>query len=243
MMPGQLGLTEFRVLSFDCYGTLIDWESGLLRALDPTRTNVRVNLSDEEVLTAFARHESAQQAETPAMLYSDVLAAVHRRLCDEWGIPATEAQCHAFGESLANWPAFPDTIEALRYLKRYYKLVVLSNVDRRSFARTRDILGIDFDAVYTAEDIGSYKPNIENFHYLLTRLAAEGYGEKHILHVAQSLFHDHVPAKSLGLTTAWIDRYHGKPGAVATPPAGVTYDFRFTSLEDLAQAHRGEFGT
>jgi 2-haloacid dehalogenase len=144
---------------------------------------------------------------------------------------------------LGDWPAFPDSAASLGYLQRFYKLVILSNVDRTSFARSQRKLGVEFFAVYTAEDIGSYKPDPRNFSYLLDRLAQAGHPAGDILHVAQSLHHDHAPANRAGLVSAWIDRRHGAGGG-ATPPAesAVCYDFRFTSMAEFAAAHRAEQG-
>ena len=143
---------------------------------------------------------------------------------------------------MADWPAFPDSAAALHYLKLHYKLVILSNVDRASFAASNRRLGVAFDAVYTAQDIGSYKPNTANFSYLLDHLAALGHGKGEILHTAQSLFHDHAPARRCGLATAWIDRRQDQPGWGATmaPPKDVAWDFRFASLEAMVRAHRRE---
>ncbi len=236
-------LSEFRVLTFDCYGTLIDWERGLLAALQPLLG--RTGSSGETALEAFARHETAQQTETPAMLYSDVLAQVHHRLAGEWGVHSSRAEDERFGASVPDWPAFPDTPAALHYLKQHYKLVILSNIDRASFAASNRRLGVSFDAVCTAQDIGSYKPDPENFRFLLERLAAIGYGRADILHTAQSLFHDHAPAKRCGLATAWIDRRHDRPGwgATAAPPEGAAWDFRFSALADMVEAHRREAGS
>lgn len=231
-------LTDFRVLTFDCYGTLIDWESGIHAALKPLLAAHPV--PRDAALEAFARHEAALEAEAPALLYSDLLALVHRRLAAEWQCPTTDALDAAFGASVPDWPAFPDSAEALAYLKRHYKLVILSNVDRVSFAGSNRRLGVEFDAVYTAQDIGSYKPNPANFRYLLAHLAALGHPPAEILHTAQSLFHDHAPARAAGLASAWIDRRQGSAGWGATPPApeGAGYDFRFPSLAAMAEAHR-----
>jgi 2-haloacid dehalogenase len=232
-----MNLTSFQALTFDCYGTLIDWESGIFAALQPLLRGG--GPARNAALEAFARHESAQEAETPGMLYPEVLARVHRRLAAEWSLPATEADHLAFGASVPDWPAFPDSAEALRYLQGFYKLVILSNVDRTSFAASNARLGVTFDAVYTAEDIGSYKPDPANFRYMLDALAARGLPPAAILHTAQSLFHDHAPARKFGLATAWIDRRHESPGWGATmPQAEAGYDLRFTSMAELAEAHR-----
>lgn len=233
-------LSDFRVLTFDCYGTLIDWEAGILAALAPLRTRTGRDPPDEAALQAFARLESRQQAATPAMPYTDLLAEVHRQLATEWGVAPDAAQAARFGGSIGDWPAFPDTVEALRTLKRDFRLVVLSNVDRAGFAATRPRLGVAFDAVLTAQDVGSYKPDPRNFAYLLERLAADGVERAQVLHVAQSLFHDHAPANAAGLASAWIDRRHETGGWGATAPVSkpVRHDFRFTSMAALAEAHR-----
>jgi len=235
-----MDLSDFRVLTFDCYGTLIDWESGIHTALLPLLRKGNVTLGRDAVLETFARHESAQEAETPAMLYSDLLATVHRRLAAAWGIAATEDEHRRFGASVPDWPAFPDSADALRYLKQHYKLVILSNVDRASFSASNRRLGVEFDAIYTAQDIGSYKPAPANFRYMLDHLAALGYAKDAVLHTAQSLFHDHAPAKQFGLASAWIDRRHDRAGWGATmqPPADASYDFRFPSMAALVEAHR-----
>jgi 2-haloacid dehalogenase len=237
-------LSGFRVLTFDCYGTLIDWESGLLAALQPLLRKGGLTLAPEAVLARFAHHESAQQEATPGMLYSALLAEVHRRLAEEWQVAASAEDHARFGASVADWPAFPDSAEALRYLKQHYALVILSNVDRESFRASNRRLGVEFDAVFTAQDIGSYKPDPANFRFMLERLAARGYPRESILHTAQSLFHDHAPAKRLGLATAWIDRHHDRPGWGATPPPpeDAAYDMRFPSLAAMAAAHRQEVG-
>jgi 2-haloacid dehalogenase len=237
-------LTEFKVLSFDCYGTLIDWETGICDALLPYLEKRGMRLSRDQILESFARHEAAQEAETPGMTYSELLARVHRRLMAEWGVAASEEDHRAFGGSVGEWPAFADTPAALAYLKQHCKLVILSNVDRKSFAASNRRLGVAFDAVHTAEEIGSYKPDPRNFRHLLAALAGQGHGSGDILHVAQSLYHDHRPANALGLRSAWIDRRQGAEGWGATmpPPSDVRWDFRFASLAELVEAHRRESG-
>jgi 2-haloalkanoic acid dehalogenase type II len=234
-------LTDFKVLTFDCYGTLIDWETGILQALAPLRRK-DPRRPDDAVLAAFARHETAQEALTPRMNYSDLLELVHRRLAADWGFPASQEADRAFGRSVGDWPAFADSAAALAYLEQFYALVILSNVDRRSFAASNRRLGVALDAVYTAEDIGSYKPDLRNFRYMIDALGRRGHAASSILHVAQSLYHDHGPANALGLRSAWIDRRQGAAGAGATPPpcAPVHWDFRFGSLAQLVEAHRAE---
>jgi 2-haloalkanoic acid dehalogenase type II len=235
-------LADFRVLTFDCYGTLIDWESGIVAALRPLIEATGRQIGRDAALEAFARHESTQEAETPAMIYSELLSVVHRRLAQDWAVEVPEEMHRSFGASVRDWPAFPDSAEALAYLKQHYRLVILSNVDRASFAASNARLGVTFDAIYTAQDIGSYKPSRRNFEYMLAELAKLGFERRDILHTAQSLFHDHGPAKQCGLASAWIDRRHDQPGFGATlrPDGRAAYDFRFPSLRAMAEAHAAE---
>ena len=234
-------LPDFKALSFDCYGTLIDWETGLVEALRPLREN---GASAEEILDAYGPIEHEIEVEQPGLPYSQLLERVHERLSDRFGVEPDEVEAAKFGASVGDWPAFPDTAEALRYLKQHFKLIILSNVDRLSFAGSNQRLGVEFDHIFTAQDIGSYKPDLRNFEYLLSHLAADGIEKGELLHVAQSLFHDHVPANQMGIASAWIDRRAGKPGggATVTPDPMPHYDFRFTTLGELAEAHRAEQG-
>jgi 2-haloacid dehalogenase len=235
-------ISDFKALSFDCYGTLIDWEAGLSRALEPLRA--LLDISRDEMLEAFAHAEHDIEEVHPGMRYSELLRLVHWRLAEQFGMPPDNADANAFGQSVGDWPPFPDTVEALRYLKRHFKLIILSNVDKASFARSNERLGVEFDHVFTAEEIGSYKPSLANFEYMLDRLQGDGIAKEDLLHVAQSLFHDHVPANRIGIASAWIDRRHGQAGGGATkvPDPMPHFDFRFSSLEELAAAHRAEQG-
>ena len=236
-------LHDFRVLTFDCYGTLIDWESGIFAALQPLLQRCAPPPARDAALEAFARQESELEEASPRMLYSELLAEVHRRLARMWNVTMDDGDHARFGASVPDWPAFADSPAALAYLKQHYKLVILSNVHRAGFDASNRRLGVVFDAVYTAQDIGSYKPNPANFQYLLQHLAETGVRMSDILHTAQSLFHDHAPAKKFGLASAWIDRRHDQSGWGATMPAeGAAYDFHFPSLQAMADAHRGEAG-
>lgn len=239
-------LSDFKVLTFDCYGTLIDWEAGLATALQALVARSRRGMSRDQVLEEFGREEFTQENETPAMPYSQLLAVVYHRLAKAWGTTTSNEEANIFGASVPDWPAFPDSAQALRYLKRFYKLVILSNVDRLSFRSSNVRLQVEFDAIYTAQDIGSYKPSAANFEYMLGRLKEDfGFGKTDVLHVAQSLLHDHAPANRLSLASAWIDRRHAAEGWGATmPPSGTPhYDFRFESMAALAEAHEREMGS
>jgi len=237
-----MNLTDFKVLTFDCYGTLIDWESGMVEGLKPLTARVGRDLGRNEILEGHARHESSQQQWTPAKRYSELLATVYKRLAEEWGVAATPEECAAYGLSVGRWPAFADSPGALRYLKEHYKLVILSNVDNESFAASNKKLGVAFDAVYTAEDIGSYKPSDRNFEYMLDKLKTLGIAKHEILHTAESMFHDHAAANRHGLASCWIYRRHDQEGFGATMHPGdmPKYDFRFNAMADLAEAHQEE---
>jgi 2-haloacid dehalogenase len=237
-------LTEFKALTFDCYGTLIDWESGIIEALKPLTGKAARALTRDAILEAHARHESAQQLQTPAKLYRDLLAVVYRRLAEEWSVKASWAECVAYGRSIETWPAFADSAAALQYLKQRHRLVILSNVDNESFAASNKKLVVDFDAVYTAEDIGSYKPSDRNFDYMLEKLKTLGIEKHEILHTAESIFHDHVPANKHGLASCWIHRRHDQKGFGATMSPGKMpkVGFRFNSMADLVEAHKSELG-
>ncbi len=238
-------LGDFKVLTFDCYGTLIDWESGMIEALQPLTSRVKRPISRDDILEAHARHESSQQAATPAMTYSTLLAVVYKRMAEDWGVPAAWDECQAYGSSIRDWPAFPDSADALGYLKKHYKLVILSNVDNGSFAHSNRRLGVEFDAVYTAQEIGSYKPSSRNFDYMLTKLQGRGFAKRDILHTAESLFHDHAPANKHGLASCWIHRRHNRQGFGATvdPGAVPKHDFRFNSMAEMVAAHRAGLAT
>jgi 2-haloacid dehalogenase len=237
-------LSDFKVLTFDCYGTLIDWESGMMDALKPLTSRLGRPLARDQILEAHARHEASQQLATPAKKYPELLAVVYKRLAEEWAVPASWDEARAYGESIQRWPAFSDSAESLAYLKKHYKLVILSNVDNASFAHSNKKLGVTFDAVYTAEDVGSYKPSSRNFDYMLEKLATLGAGKHDILHTAESLFHDHVPANKHGLASCWIYRRHGQQGFGATvnPGAIPAHNFKFNSMAELVAAHRKETG-
>ena len=235
-------LTDFKALTFDCYGTLIDWESGMIEALRPLTNKVGRDLSRDEILAAHGALEQAQQNYTPGRRYNEILATVYKRLAEQWGVPVSWEECQTYGQSIKNWPAFADTPGALQYLKKYYKLVILSNVDNESFQHSNRRLQVDFDAIYTAEDIGSYKPDQRNFDYMLENLKSIGIAKGDILHTAESLFHDHFTANKIGLANCHIHRRHqeGGFGATASPDEMPKCDFRFTSMADLVKAHQKE---
>lgn len=234
-------LTDYKVLTFDCYGTLIDWESGIWDALQPLYLANGYEGTRVDGLAVFGEVEHQHETETPDLLYPELLKHVHVDIAKHLGLKTTDDLDVAFGNSVPHWPAFPDSADALRVLKRYYKLVILSNVNRDGFAASNKKLGVEFDAIYTAEDVGSYKPNPANFEYMLSHLKSDlGLNPKDVLHTAQSLLHDHVQAKAFGLANAWVDRQGlskgGHWGATKEVKERPQMDFIFSTLEEMAEA-------
>ena len=236
-----LNYHNYDALSFDCYGTLIDWESGIWSAFQPLiDANSNLQVDQQQVLAEFAEFENQIQSDHPDMSYPDVLSSVHNRFALTHGLVTTGVRDATFGESVGRWPAFPDSAEALAHLKKRYKLVILSNVHDAGFAASNEHLDVEFDAIYTAEQIGTYKPDIGNFEFLFTRLLAEqGIARERILHVAQSLYHDIQPAKMLGMDCVWIDRQGlstgGDWGATSVITERPEVDAVFADLASFAQ--------
>lgn len=234
----MIDLTSYRVLSFDVYGTLIDWEAGIAAVLTEWAARHGSGLDAEALLLAYADNEAAVEREYPGLAYAEVLQAAFRRTAEDLGLPASDEELQALGRSVPDWPAFPDSHEALGRLKRHYRLIILSNVHRQGVEGSLRRLGVEFDQVNTAQDIGSYKPAARNFEVLLDRLGELDVARPQLLHVAQSLFHDHVPGQAAGLETVWINRRHAQPGWGATPDPGVavTPHLEFPSLAAFADA-------
>jgi 2-haloacid dehalogenase len=233
-----MDLTDFEALSFDCYGTLIDWEAGLSAVLVPWARAHGLSLTEEQLLAGYSGTEAAVEAEHPADRYPDVLARSLRVLGAELGAEVSDEEEARLAGSVPDWPAFADSHDALLALGERFKLIILSNVDRASFAGSNARLGVEFASIITAQDVGSYKPSQRNFDALTSEAARLGIGPGKLLHVAQSLYHDHVPAKRAGLPTVWINRRHDRPGWGATPepPAPVTPDWEFPSMAAFAAA-------
>ena len=233
-----MDLTEFDALSFDCYGTLIDWESGIIAVLGPWARRRGLAVSDQLLLAAFARRESEAESDHPAELYPAVLARTFRGIGEEFGAEVSDSDAAGLGGSVPDWPAFDDSREALRRLSERYQLIILSNVDRASFAASNVKLGVEFTSIITAQDVGSYKPSPRNFEALTAEAARLGVRPGRLLHVAQSLFHDHVPAQRIGLRSVWINRHYDRPGSGATPTPAVEVspDAEFPSMAAFAAA-------
>jgi len=232
----RLPFDRFAWLTFDCYGTLIDWESGILTALKPVLAVHTKALSDPELLALYGRLEAeAEQGEYRR--YREVLRQVVRDVGDRLGFSPSAAELDSLSESLPRWQPFPDTVAALRRLKARHKLAIISNVDDDLFAYTKRHLGIDLDDVITAQQARSYKPSLNNFQLALRRIAVPPYS---VLHVAQSVYHDVAPAKSLGISTVWVNRQAGKPGAGATKISTAQPDIEVPDLKTLADLMMGK---
>ena len=228
----DLDYGSFEALTFDCYGTLIDWEAGILAGIRPVLDARGVAATDDQVLGEFATAEATLEA-GPYLRYREILGRCLREVAADHAVAPDLADVAAFADSVGEWPAFPDSIEALRRLQARFRLGVITNCDDDLFARSAARLETDFDWVVTAQMARGYKPNPHNFEVAFERI---GLPRERILHVAQSLFHDHVPAKRLGLTTVWIDRRAGRPGSGATPPAKAKPDATFTDMASFAAA-------
>ena len=228
----MIDFSRFEVFSFDCYGTLIDWESGILAALRPILGTRGIAVTDEQILELYGELESEIES-AGYQPYRAILRQVVDRMGKRLDFAPTDAERNCLVDSLGRWPAFGDTVEALRALKAKYRLAIISNVDDDLFALTNKTLQVDFDYVITAAQAGAYKPSEQVFHYALKKI---GVDKERILHVAQSLFHDHTPAQRLGFTTVWIDRRRGKAGGGATPPSAVRPDAEFPDLKSLVSA-------
>ena len=226
----MIDFSRFDVLTFDCYGTLIDWEAGILAALRAALDAHGVTAGDDDLLGRYAVHE-AEIEHGPYFRYREVLARGMAAVCRELGVEPGADEIAAFGGSVADWPAFPDSADALARLHRRFKLAVITNCDDDLFATSNRRLGDVFDFVVTAQQAGSYKPSHRSFEIAFERIDRP---RGRILHVAQSLFHDHVPAKQLGLTSVWVDRRHDRPGSGATPPAEAAPDLTVPDMDTLA---------
>jgi 2-haloacid dehalogenase len=235
-----VNLADYDALSFDCYGTLIDWETGIASVLNPWAREAGLDVTDEELLQAYAENEAITEREKPTALYPMIVADTFRRIGASLGADVSDDWAERLGASLASWPPFPDSHDALVSLGKDYKLIILSNVHRAGFAASNAVLDVDFDKIITAEDVGAYKPAPNHFEALEAALTELAVPRERLLHVAQSLHHDHVPAKRHGLASVWINRRHGRGGGGATrePVEEFSYGLEFPSMEAFAAAAR-----
>lgn len=225
----MIDFNKLEVLTFDCYGTLIDWESGILELLKPLLSNNSINLNDKQILELYAEFESEEE-QGEYTKYRDVLRAVVRKLGQRFSFEPSLAEQDSLPDSIKNWQPFPDTVEALKSLKKRFKLAIISNVDDDIFASTAQRLNVEFDWVITAEQVKSYKPSLNNFKRAIERM--EMPPEK-ILHVAGSIYHDIVPASSLGIKTVWVNRRANQEGSGAALAASGKADLEVPDLKTL----------
>jgi 2-haloacid dehalogenase len=232
MNDAAIDYSSFEAVTFDCYGTLIDWETGLTEAFRPVFRARDATFDAEAVLERFAVHEAAAEAGSYRR-YRDVLATALRGVSTDFGMEPTADEIETFAGSVGDWPAFPDTPVALAGLSGRFRLGIITNCDDDLFDASRPRLGVPFDWVITAQQVGAYKPDERNFQTAFERI---GLPRERILHVAQSLFHDHGPAQRLGMTSVWIDRRADRAGSGATPPSDATPDATFQDMASFAAA-------
>jgi 2-haloalkanoic acid dehalogenase type II len=230
----DLDFGAFDALTFDCYGTLIDWETGILAALRSAAPSI-AGVDSDLLLDEYANAEAALEAGSYRR-YREVAGEAMASVARAHGAEPTPDDVARLGGSVVDWPAFDDSVTALARLETRFRLGVLTNCDDDLFAASNRRLGVRFDWIVTAQQVGSYKPAERNFAALVERLGADGVAQPRILHVAQSLFHDHAPAQRLGFRTVWIDRRHDRPGGGATPPADARPDATYPSMAAFADA-------
>lgn len=230
----MLDFNQFEVVSFDCYGTLIDWERGILPVLKQLLSSREIDLSDDGILELFAEFESELEKDKSDYIeYRKILQEIVKRLGQKLNFEPTETEVKTLADSVKNWQPFPDTVAALSALKQKYKVAVISNIDDDLFAETAKHLKVEFDWVITAQQVRSYKPSTRNFEIALETM---GIPPEKLLHVAQSVYHDIVPATSMGISTVWVNRRQGKAGFGATLPATAQPDFEVPDLKTLVEA-------
>lgn len=225
----MIDFQQFEVLSFDCYGTLIDWESGILIPLKTILSNHNINIGDQQILELFAERESIQE-ERKYLKYREILKKVVQDFGEKLSFEPSEEELNSLAESIQYWKPFPDTVGALKALKKRYKLSIISNIDDDLFSYSAKKLEVEFDWIITAEQVKSYKPSLQNFEVAIQRM---GIAPDKLLHVAQSVYHDIVPAKTLGLAAVWVNRRQGKEGFGATVPASGNPDLEVPDLKTL----------
>ncbi|OCR00255.1 haloacid dehalogenase, type II [Oscillatoriales cyanobacterium USR001] len=231
----MLNFNQFEVLSFDCYGTLIDWENGILPVLKNLLENHRINQRDRQILELFAEFESELEKSSNELLnehikYRQVLRQVVQKISERFNFVATEAELNSLPDSLKNWQPFPDTVDALQALKKRFRLAIISNTDDELFADTAKHLQVEFDWIITAEQVKSYKPSPRNFEVAIQKM---GISPDKLLHVAESIYHDIIPVKAMGLSAIWVNRRVGKIGFGATKAAIGEADLEVPDLQTL----------
>jgi len=230
----MLDFDRFEILTFDCYGTLINWEAGILPALRRILSAHSKHIDDAALLKLYGDFELHAE-QPPFQPYCEVLGSVVRQFGTDLGFTPTAEEVRSLADSLPTWKPWPDTVTALRQLKTGFRLAILSNVDDDLFAGTRPQLEVAFDEVVTAQQARAYKPSLELFNLALRRINAPAH---RVLHIGQSIYHDVIPAQALGLATVWVNRPSARPGVGAVRSADGEPDMTITSLAELASAVR-----
>src|SRR4051812_27231705 len=225
-----MDFSRFSAITFDCYGTLIDWESGLLPGIRNILEAHNQKLPDEVILERYGEFEARAESGS-YQTYREVLESVVRQFGERCGFQPTPAEIHSLHESIPAWVPFPDTVPALQKLQRRYQLAIISNIDDDFFDETRKRLRVNFAAVVTAQQVRSYKPSLSNFRLALERLKLE---PNQMLHVGQSIYHDVIPAQSLGIATVWVNRKSARPGVGAVVQAVGMPDLEIPDVGTLA---------
>lgn len=239
----MIDFSRFKLLTFDCYGTLIDWDSSISDLVAPWLREIGTQVPPDLVVSTFALMQAKHQQTRPALLYPEVLRRSWRDIEEQFGWDENADRAEAFARSVPHWRPFADTIESLRSLRRHFALAILSNVDNASLAGTLAMLDVPFLFTVTAEDVGSYKPGQPHFDTAIAAAAQHGISKSEILHVAQSKHHDIAPGNQFGLTTVWVNRRHGKKGTGATLAATATPTLTVNSLAELVDLHKSAQGS
>jgi 2-haloacid dehalogenase len=222
--------SRFSIITFDCYGTLIDWETGILGAIRPILSAHHAHLTDADILRTYGEIEAEEESGS-YQPYKEILTAVIRGFGIRLGFVPSEEEQQSLPNSLANWKPFPDTVAVLRRLKQKFKLGILSNIDDDLFSATAPQLEIEFDYVVTASQARAYKPSLEIFRLAQKRI---GLPPQQWLHAGQSIYHDVIPAQSLRIATVWVNRPSPLPNSGAAKPAQGKPDVEVASLKELA---------
>ena len=233
----MIKFSKFRALSFDCYGTLIDWERGIEELVSPWSAAIDAQSPTEILLETFALHQAKYQQVRPALRYSEVLRRTWREIEREFGWQPDLSHANSFADSVETWPPFPDTVKSLRYFQRFHRLAILSNVDNCSLSKTLKLLQVPFDLTVTSQDTGVYKPSLAVFEKAITLLEDMGISKNEILHIAQSKHHDISPGRALGLTTVWVNRRFDQKGSGATLATDAEPHLEVKSLQELVSVH------
>ncbi|HIK04825.1 MAG TPA: haloacid dehalogenase type II [Trichormus sp. M33_DOE_039] len=233
----MIDFNQYKAITFDCYGTLIDWETGILTAIKPLLINHNINLDDNEILEYFAEFESElEQGEY--IQYREVLNRVVQKFGEKFAFTPTDIEINSLADSIQYWQPFADTVAALKLLQQRSQLVIISNVDDDLFAFSAKKLEVEFNQIITAQQVKSYKPSLNNFRQAI---ASINLPTEQILHVAASVYHDIIPAKSLGLSTVWVNRRYGQQGSGATIPSRGEPDLEVPDLKTLASGLSNSF--